>query len=398
MRGEVEIWNGEQLLYVEPNMIVDGAGELLADIMTVSPSLSSVNHLGTSSILDASNYRIQAISFGTGKDAFNENAHRETKAKLSIYAAASRLDYKQPLDSNLTLSSNGIIPVITAASSQDLQNNIFNNPIGYDPIVGVPVAPDPTLNVLEPSIEIQSLIEDVYLSSVIPSNGQLTNFLPSSLAFGYLSSSPSANPLIIFDETPGLNELNVILAAAYCGAFPDGSANIPVGYNFAVNYYTVRNNDVQTGVGVNTTLVSSIPVIGGYFNSARSMDISGFVTMIMSSVPAGTYQMSSAASGLCMSADSNFSSNGVIEYSVSLASGDLTFANAYGGIYHLGLWTIDMEKSLQNGNTPPFAFTRINNPRKYKLFCRKGLSKNLCYTTDERFRDNLTIKWRLHFL
>jgi len=101
---------------------------------------------------------------------------------------------------------------------------------------------------------------------------------------------------------------------------------------------------------------------------------------------------------LCVSADSNFSSNGVIEYSVSLASGDLTFANAYGGIYHLGLWSIDMEKSLRNGNTPPFTFSRLNNPRKYKLFCRKTLSKNLCYSNNEAQRGDLTIKWRLHLL
>ena len=68
MRGVVEIWRGDELILEEPNMLVDGAGELLADIMTASPSLSGIQDTPTSSILDASNYRIQAISFGTGKD------------------------------------------------------------------------------------------------------------------------------------------------------------------------------------------------------------------------------------------------------------------------------------------------------------------------------------------
>jgi hypothetical protein len=58
MRGEVEIWRNDELLLKEPNMLVDGAGELLADIMTVSPSLSGVEDHATSSILDASNYRL----------------------------------------------------------------------------------------------------------------------------------------------------------------------------------------------------------------------------------------------------------------------------------------------------------------------------------------------------
>jgi hypothetical protein len=56
-----------------------------------------------------------------------------------------------------------------------------------------------------------------------------------------------------------------------------------------------------------------------------------------------------------------------------------------------------MNESLRNGNTPPFAFSVLNNPRKYRLFCRKGLSKNLCYISDNREHANLTLKWRIYF-
>ena len=69
MRGEVEIWRGDELLSRESNLLVDGAGATIADIMTISPSLSGVNspvpaltHATASAILDASNYRVQAIS------------------------------------------------------------------------------------------------------------------------------------------------------------------------------------------------------------------------------------------------------------------------------------------------------------------------------------------------
>ena len=36
MRGEVQIWAGDELLHQEPNLIVDGAGEVLADIIRES--------------------------------------------------------------------------------------------------------------------------------------------------------------------------------------------------------------------------------------------------------------------------------------------------------------------------------------------------------------------------
>ena len=87
----------------------------------------------------------------------------------------------------------------------------------------------------------------------------------------------------------------------------------------------------------------------------------------MSSTAGGTYSLSSPASGLVFSASTNYTNDGIIEYQVSLASGDLLMANHYGGIFHIGLWTIDMEKSLQNGNNPPFKFSVLNNPRKYTI-------------------------------
>jgi len=391
MRGEVEIWNGEELLYVEPNMIVDGAGELLADIMTVSPSLSSVNHLGTSAILDASNYRIQAISFGTGKDAFNQNAHRFSIAKRSRYI--NEFNYHQLPDTGyFSIIYSGIVPIVYSLSSLYGKEQFPYDPdsLSYNPDVGLPVAPDPILTILEPNIQSSQAVDNsginYDISSIFPSNGQLTNFLPSAIAFSVVNNT-------------SINSVSsAAFAASIMGCFPPGSSILPTGSRFHVRYYNLLNENATQTADAFQSLAQQVPVIGGFFNEVSSMDVSGFVNMVMSSVPAGSYQMSSAASGLCISANSNFSSNGVIEYSVSLASGDLAFANAYGGIYHLGLWTIDMEKSLQNGNTPPFSFTILDNPRKYKLFCRKGLSKNLCYSTDERFRNDLTIKWRLHFL
>ena len=371
MRGEIEVWSGDKLLIKEPNMIVDGAGELLADIMTASRSLSGINNTATSAILDASNYRIQAISFGTGKEAYNQGAHKMDASKEILYQSTAFYGWNR-------VNISGIVPLVNIASSTEY---FLQQPISYQPTGMLPIAPDPSLTVLEPNIAMNAKVGGIFVSSVFPPNGQLTNFLPSAIA-----SSMMANT-VFSSTTSGL------AAAALLGCFPDGSGAIPSTSRYSRVYIRTNQDnltDYIQAAGYTTT--------GGVFNAASSMDVSGFVNMVMSSVPRVGYSMSSTSSGLCLSADSNFSSNGVVEYSVLLASGDLGYATMYGGIYHLGLWTIDMQRSLQNGNTPPFVFRQLSNPRKYKLFCRKGLSKSLTYTDNEFVLGDLLIKWRLKFL
>ena len=384
MRGEVEIWDGDKLLHKEPNMLVDGAGELLADIMTVSPSLSGVTDHATSSILDSSNYTIQAISFGTGSDAFGDNAYKSSALKT----ARTVLDYG-------IANTTSIRPVSLVYPG--VRENFDGS--SYRPVVGLPTYPDPALKTLDVitsvSAQVSGTSEDTsggaYVSSVIPGNGQLMNFLPSAIYSSVFAGTD-------FDEG-----LSGWVASNYLGAFAEGSS-VKL-YN---NLYVWQEGDIDDG---NWFIVGG--GVGSFFNEVSSMDMSGFVNMVMSGSPGTTtnYAMSSPASGLCVSGGHTTASPdqyrppfGTVEYSVMVSKGDLLFTTAYGGIYHLGLWTINMKESLLNGNTPPFGFSVLNNPRKYKLFARKGLSKSLGFIKDRgitaglgEYKD-LTIKWRLHFL
>ncbi len=390
MRGEVQIWEGNNLLLSEPNMLVDGAGELLADVMTVSPSLSAVN-AHCSGIADASNYTIQAISFGTGSDAFRNNAHRsDGAARQSLWASVTQ--------------STGM--VIQLYESSALHPFVGSGKRSYEPIAGLPHAPDPALTTLDKDTSVSAIVGGIAVSSVFPGNGQLTNFIPS----GIFSS--------VMDGTAFDNGVSATVAAMTLGCFTAGSASPPYPtLTFVNTYKTNLDGSVAEDAGANTR-TSVQYAKGSFFNECSSMDVSGFVNMCMSASPyniTGTkaydYTMSSMASGLCVSGahgpqatDPEF---GIVEYSVMISADDLATANAYGGIYHLGLWTIDVQQSLLNGNTPPFAFSVLNNPRKYKLFARKGLSKNLCFITDKsttaatggnkNYKD-LIIKWRLHFV
>ena len=393
MRGEVEIWDGDKLLYKQPNMLVDGAGELLADIMTVSPSLSGIEDHATSSILDSSNYTIQAISFGTGSQAFTSERNAQNlqpKKKtgiVNLFLKSSTLGEEQG-------------PNVWAAQESALGGS-------YIPEAGLPEAPNPTSKVLEHNTSIPASLTisgvDYSISSVFPGNGQHVNFLPSAIGSSMMENTIFSG--VVSDETIYYPSA-LSLVAGCLGAFPAGSSVNQTAMTRATQLLLVKLPEEEDGDYELADLVTSVPNTYGFFNEVSSMDVSGFVNMVMSGSPGTTtnYSMSSGASGLCVSGGHDPDNSGIVEYSLMLSKGDMATVNMYGGIYHLGLWTIDMKQSLLNGNTPPFAFSVLNNPRKYKLFCRKGLSKNLCFIQDhltnkgiENYKD-LLLKWRLHFV
>ena len=353
MRGEVEIWQGDTLLHKEHNMLVDGAGELLADVMTVSPSLSAIEDHATSSITDASNYTIQAISFATDKVAFVNNAHFLDEAKTTL------------------LSATHAHTTVTAVS------DVNQTTSSYTPVVGISSSPNPVLTVLEPDCNVDAKIGNVYVSATFSEPNQIVNLIPSAYQDSKLSTWGTLSSV----------------AASVLGCFPDGSG---VG---GTNWSSFNGK----GYTVDDVIVSGTFI--GVVNEASSMDVSGFVNMVMSGSPNDThdYLMSSISSGLCMSGLCGVTS-GAVEYSMLLGSGDVGLSNFYGGIYNMGLWTIDMNESLKAGNTPPYSFGPLDNPRKYKLFATKHLTKNLGFINDHNnlagalnYKD-LTIKWRLHFV
>ena len=381
MRGVVEIWNGDELVLEEPNMLVDGAGELLADIMTVSPSLSGLE-APTSSILDASNYRIQAISFGTGSYYFNNGGRGIDSDKEDL------IDF---YDGFLPTGTSPIAPFVFIPSKTEFEADTIYNPDFTATYKGkslridkaktdqLPSAPNPIMKTLEVDTNTSAVVAEVSVSSVFPGNGQHCNFLPSAIMSAMMEDTVFSGDLSSY-----------YTAASLLGAFPEGSSTP---YSNALVPQRVFYD------GPTLANIKAISKVYSTFNEASSMDVSGFVTSVMSSVPDATYDMSSTASGLCLSSPVEETNKGFpfVEYSLLLGSGDLGHVNAYGGIYHIGLWTIDMNKSLRNDNTPPFAFSVLNNPRKYRLFCRKGLSKNLCYINDQEEYENLTLKWRIYF-
>ncbi len=206
-------------------------------------------------------------------------------------------------------------------------------------------------------------------------------------------------------NTPASGMDNFGPQAYYLGCYPEGSST--GGSNFALVSSLDNSAAYLTGFGVPNGTQNHF--VSGTYNSivneASSMDVSGFVNMIMSGSPGTTtgYAMASPFSGLCVSGGHDIQNSGTVEYSMILGAGDVGYSNLYGGIYNMGLFTIDTKASRLAGNMPPYSFGPLDNPRKYKLFATKHLTKNLGYINDHgtnpgclNYHD-LTIKWRIHF-
>jgi hypothetical protein len=145
MIGIVEIYKNfgtpqQELLIKENNLVVDGAGETLCDLWTTpSGAVSAVPHL-----IDASNYSIQAISFGKGGDAYKKNTHFFPLHPSSYAASAANnvLPYYSYV--NLVKSDN----IIRAVSLKN--QNIGPSTSSYDPLCDVGTTPNVTDKQLEP--------------------------------------------------------------------------------------------------------------------------------------------------------------------------------------------------------------------------------------------------------
>jgi len=154
---------------------------------------------------------------------------------------------------------------------------------------------------------------------------------------------------------------------------------------------------------------------GHYFNSSgiRSMDRNGYVKALYG-LHGDAYTKNDPVSGLVVSAShlGDFSSTGEVMYVCTISSGDLGYANMYGGLFKVGLWTIDLAETLKSvdpeGNPKgvpgfPLRFTAGYNKLVYKLFAEKSFTKNIAAIKDDGAKDgctaydDLTLIWKIKF-
>ena len=100
MKGKLEVYKNygmpnQELVMEDDNLIVDSAAEILIDLLSTPSSLYSTDlgtTVGTQAMFDASNYRIQAISFGKAEPQYHENAHKFKSAGRNLLSMTEYLD------------------------------------------------------------------------------------------------------------------------------------------------------------------------------------------------------------------------------------------------------------------------------------------------------------------
>lgn len=161
-----------------------------------------------------------------------------------------------------------------------------------------------------------------------------------------------------------------------------------------------------------TLIVSA--TFSSFFNANLIMDPSGFLTFAdgYAAAQATLNTGSDFTKGAIRYCDASFPSR--ITIKIPLRNGDAGAMLLFGGLYHIGLWVLDIKETLKQGISPPFNFNALNNKRKYKLFAKKTFGKDLLYCEDyssnsgmrnlfanggSLFSDGaLTITWYLNFV
>lgn len=143
-----------------------------------------------------------------------------------------------------------------------------------------------------------------------------------------------------------------------------------------LNYWVVSSaSSPATNVIYSGTLYSN-------YNYDNTMDASGFLTFAGSSLTdhITLYNALQANYGVLRVPLSDFPNR--IRMFWYLGTGDAGSLLLFGGIYHIGLWCLDLKEMLRQGYTPPFAFNHLNNIRKYKLVAKKTFNRDVLYLND----------------
>ena len=396
MKGRVEVFTvasdgSRKKILSESNLIVDGAGESIVDMLTCPSSVYTIS----SSVVDASNWRWGAVSFGPAASSFQENAYFFPKD--GEYISPSSPCGKTVSVTSLIeqISQDHILRVLWLSGT--VSGATANS---YTPPYRLPSYPDPTNKKLEDVSTAYSIVS----GDGTKSYGHFENriFWASGDASSYFQG---AYPL----SGGGSPELSGILVSSIEG-------------------------DFQTPAIGNHAAVSGPQYVGGhnvigYYNSGLSVDYRGFIEMqygAAGSVPFGIATASghpagATAAAMCLDPQ--------VTVTTRIGYGDLWGMNLYGGVHQMGLWSLDCKKSLET-STSPFipktprpsnaklkgviqnSYVDINGvtPREFRLFAKKTFTENLSQVRDNpagvpgfpqrcnlAYMQDLLIEWTIDF-
>ena len=375
MKGSVTVKavysNGtEKILAQESNLIVNGGGEAIAEMMSVPSSTLSY----APEVLDASNWNFAAITFGPAKDSFGQPTYSQAScADGSVEFLGANASY---VTTDAIETSTSWINVAPTQRIMRVYKNSLGDTSSYVPLHKLPSYPDPLDTDLEPNAEYQ------YVS--VSGDGQTF--------YGHHENRIHFAP----DD-----------ASSYCiGAFGGYGATSTTRWD--VYLVSSLDGDFETNPDLNYIASAPAGGFGVHYNSpSRSrLDKHGFLAIRHADIDGwnntqtgvGYFEGTESTSSLQIT-------DGYVEITTLVSPFDVLAMNAYGGIHHLGLWVYDNKECLKN-TTAPYSLTPDSNGDtglRYKLFAKKTFSEDLTYHADNGTAagiaslGKLTITWRIDF-
>ena len=411
IKGEVEVFKimqdgASESVLKESNMVVDGASEVIVDMLTTPYSLKN---LAGSESLNPSNFTIQAVSLGKAEKLYG--GHPDTSA------ADTDVIGMHCLFNNLNLSAQ-FNAVTGAYGDEYIGAQSPNSTSSYTPSYKLPKDPRPRDVSLEDSSKTQ--VQLYYELSAVSEYPELTAYTG---LFGP-SSTPAwnnASALI----TPNGHNVNALysrteeksMESLHQGCYaPSDGIDIHI-WNSTVTRKTVTETDAPFGI-LNSGKFATVNDVSGRYNTVGSMDREGYlVAYPIQNHPASgdtTQGVGVSAATTSSLASVSYTGGGLVDgssvfigspavcYNFTISSTDLLCLAAYKGVTNIGLWALDAKETFKS-EAAPVAWTTPTNNRKYKLFAKKVFSEDLTTINDsgvlggvDNYTD-LTIQWRINF-
>ena len=302
MRGTVEVYEvladgSDKLIHREENMVVDTGHEAIVDMLT-TPS-STLEYAPR--VMDASNFRIGAMSFGPALSGFQQNAYSLSTTNGRDVPLSIREWY-------VAISQDKRLRVLTSAPER-------SDVSSYTPTYQLPSYPDPLDRRLEP-------LAKTALMDVSALDG-----VPELVGWGQYENRIQFHP----NDT----------SSYFQGAYPHAS-----GSDFAIT------SSLEGNYAANSTLgfEASATAISDY-NLSGNMDYRGFIRVEPNDDEDTTGRV--IFYGSIVSNDPlDFIQDAKVIYETTIVSGDSNYMTMYGGLFQVGLWSLACQESLQNGEAP----------------------------------------------
>ena len=352
----------EKLVLEGNNLIVDGAGESIADMM-VTPSATLVY---APEVMDTSNWNLAAITFGPAKESFGT----PTYANTSCADGTSELVGANAGYVTLSAISDPTSWVNVAPTQNIIRVLTKSTNSYYTPPQKLPTYPSPLDKDLEKGVTHQY--------ATVSADGQ--EF------YGHFENRIKYNA----DD-----------ASSYCiGAFADGDEV----RNLEVYLVDSLEGDFNSDPNLNLVISSDGAGTGAIgssqaFNARERTDKYGFVALTHEAIVPTPSQAGVAYFGGTTLTNVAQYSEGKVRVTSKIHADDLLMFNLYGGLHHIGLWTYDNKASLES-QAIPYSLTpdaEGETGLKYRLFAKKTFTEDLTRITNFESYSNLLIKWEIDF-